>query len=361
LWRLWPKKCVELGAGYHLLRGIAMKFTVYFSSTGFGLRKDALILSDAFKHFGYEVDIVEMPVGARRFGGLRGLLMKVLKAFNVLFFYKAVQTALWPKSSAIGIHLESIFYEKLYRAEKHILIPNQEWFEVSHLALLPYIKVVWTKSKFAQEIFTQYKRPIFYISFCSIIAEVEPGVTKQRDYFFARTGNSWYRGAHNLIKVWSLHPEWPPLKLVIDPSVRPAEKPENIEYLDVFPRSEDFVRFASSSLFHIYATETEGFGHSILEAMGYGAVVLVTDAPPMNEIANDSCAVMLQAQYSGQKSIAPRFSVVPSALEDAVEKVLAMDAESIARLTVAGQQRALNFKKEFYEYLAAAIKNIDEK
>lgn len=335
-----------------------MKFTIYYSKTGFGLRKDALILCDAFKHFGHEADIVEMPASKVRFGGISGLFLKILKAFNVLFFYRSIQDILFRKKRSVGIHLESIFYEKLYRAEHHILIPNQEWFEVSHVALLPYLKAVWVKSIFAQEIFAQYKCPVKYIAFCSTVAEFDVAGVKERNYFFARTGMSWYRGAHNLINVWARHPEWPPLKLVIHPSVRPAVKPDNVEFLDIFPRNEDFVRFASQSLFHIYATEAEGFGHSILEAMGYGAVVLVTDAPPMNEIANESCGLMLQAEYAGQKSIAPRFSVVPSALESVVEKALAMNDESIATLTRAAQQRVLYFKQEFYANLDAAINNL---
>ena len=263
-----------------------------------------------------------------------------------------------PKPASVGIHLESIFYEKLFLAEQHILIPNQEWFEVSHIPLLIYMRAVWVKSLFAQEIFAQYKPPVQYISFFSIVAEFDAKTIKRRDYFFSRTGMSRYRDAHNLINVWAHHPEWPPLKIVIDPSVRPAVKPDNVEFLDIFPRHEDFVSFASGSLFHIYATETEGFGHSILEAMGYGALVMVTDAPPMNEIANENCALMLTAEYSGQKSIAPRFAVKPSALEQAVEKALMMSDEEIAAITTAAQQRVLDFKQAFYAHLEKAISNL---
>lgn len=335
-----------------------MKFTIYFAKTGFGLRKDALILCDAITHYGHEATVVEMPSSEVRFGGVRGLFLKALKTFNVLFFYKAVQAVLLPKPTRIGIHLESIFYEKLFLAEQHILIPNQEWFEVSHIPLLTYMKAVWVKSLFAKEIFAQYKPPVEYISFCSIVAEFDATTVKRRDYFFSRTGMSRYRGAHNLINVWARHPEWPPLKIVIDPSVRPAVKPDNVEFLDIFPRHEDFVSFASGSLFHLYATETEGFGHSILEAMGYGALVMVTDAPPMNEIANNDCALMLAAEYSGQKSIAPRFAVQPSALEQAVEKALAMRDDEIVAITTAAQQRVLDFKQSFYRHLENAINSL---
>lgn len=335
-----------------------MKFRIYFSKTGFGLRKDARILSDALTHFGYQAEIVEMPSSEVRFGGVRGMLIKILKAFNVLFFYRAIQDILFREKNTVGIHLESIFYENLYRSEHHILIPNQEWFEVSHIQLLPYIKEVWVKTKFAQEIYEQYKRPVRYIGFCSVLENYDAGVTKRKDYFFSRTGMSEYRGAKNIIDVWSRHPEWPPLKIVIHPSKRPLVKPDNVEFLDIFPRVEDFVQFASSSLFHIYATETEGFGHSILEAMGYGSVVMVTDAPPMNEIANESCALMLTAEYSGQKSIAPRFAVVPSALEIAVEKAISMDEESINRISSAAQQRMQDFKQDFYTSLDDAVKNL---
>ncbi|HSC66134.1 MAG TPA: glycosyltransferase [Cellvibrio sp.] len=334
-----------------------MKFRIYFSKTGFGLRKDARIICDALKHFGYEAEIVEMPASEVRFGGFRGLCVNMLKAFNVLFFYKAVQNLFFRNKDTMGIHLESIFYEKLYLPEHHVVIPNQEWFEVSHIALLPYIKEVWVKTKFAQGIFAQYKRPVRYIAFCSVLEEYDASVIKRRDYFFSRTGMSEYRGAENLINVWARHPEWPPLKLVIHPSRRPATKPGNVEFLDIFPRVEDFVRFASSSLFHIYATETEGFGHSILEAMGYGSVVMVTDAPPMNEIATDQCAILLGAAYSGQKSIAPRFAVVPSALEEAVESAMQLDEESITKFSDAARQRFLDFKEEFYSNLEKAVKS----
>jgi glycosyltransferase involved in cell wall biosynthesis len=335
-----------------------MKFRIYFSKTGLGLRKDARILRNALAHFGYEVDIVEMPSSEVRFGGARGALIKMLKAFNVLFFYRTIQDIFFRDKTTVGIHLESIFYENLYRAEHHILIPNQEWFEVSHIALLPYIKEVWVKTTFAEGVFAQYKRPVRYIGFCSVLEDYDTTAVKRRDYFFSRTGMSEYRGAENLINVWARHPEWPPLKLVIHPSRRPPIKPDNVEFLDIFPRVEDFVQFAASSLFHIYATETEGFGHSILEAMGYGSVVMVTDAPPMNEIANESCALMLTATYSGQKSIAPRFAVVPSALELAVEKAMQMDEESITIMCKSAQQRMQDFKQEFYISFNSAIKNL---
>lgn len=335
-----------------------MKFRIYFSKTGFGLRKDARILRDALIHLGCEADIVEIPPSEVRFGGVRGMLIKILKAFNVLFFYKTIQDILFREKNTIGLHLESIFYENLYRAEHHILIPNQEWFEISHIALLPYIKEVWVKTKFAQGIYEQYKRPVQYIGFCSMLEEYDATAVKRRDYFFSRTGMSEYRGADNIINVWAHHPEWPPLKLVIHPSRRPLVKPDNVEFLDIFPRVEDFVQFASSSLFHIYATETEGFGHSILEAMGYGSVIMVTDAPPMNEIANESCALMLTAEYCGQKSIAPRFSVVPSALVMAVERAMQMDEESVTNMGKAARQRMQDFKQEFYSSLNNAIKNL---
>lgn len=335
-----------------------MKFRIYYSKTGFGLRKDARILSEAFKHFGYESEIVEMPSSETRFSGVRGLLLGILKVFNLLFFYKAIQNILVRQKMTVGIHLESIFYENLYRAEHHILVPNQEWFEVSHIGLLPYIKEVWVKTTFAEGIFAQYKRPVQYIGFCSMLEEYDATAPKRRDYFFSRTGISAYRGAENLINVWARHPEWPPLKLIIHPSRRPSIKPPNVQFLDIFSRAEDFVQLASSSLFHIYATETEGFGHSILEAMGYGSVVMVTDAPPMNEIANESCALMLRAEYSGQKGIAPRFSVIPSALEIAVEKAMSLDEDAIKKLCAASQQRMIDFKQEFYSSLDKVLKNL---
>lgn len=335
-----------------------MNFYIYYSRAGLGLAKDAKILEEALLLLGHKVIVNEVPLLNKTFTGrFFETLVKILMHCGILFFYRKLQRLLLGKPDIVSIHLEKIFYWRLFSHRKQILIPNQEWFNPRYFPLLYCIDHVWTKTWFAKDIFSEFKSKVDRIGFCSNV-DSHYRIEKSANYFFSRVGLSRFRGADKLVEVWRLHPEWPILKLVIDVSCRPESPPQNVEYIDIFSSAEEYTACASSALFHIYATETEGFGHSIVEAMGYGSVVLVTDAPPMNEIANSECALLIGASYSGQKWFSPRFSVEVSALESAVECALQLSAEKIQQLTGNAQLRPTALKQDFYNNLAIAIKKL---
>lgn len=335
-----------------------MNFKIYYSRAGFGLVKDAKILKDALMFLGYDAEIIELPTAKHGFlGRITAAIASFSKIIGFLFFYRRLQRFFLGKPKHVSIHLEKIFYGKLFLHRQQILIPNQEWFGSAFFELLKYIDNVWVKTGFAEGIFKQFRPTVNYIGFCSAI-DSNVICEKNGDHFFSRVGMSHFRGAERLVEVWRNHPEWPLLKMVIDSSCRPANPPANVEYLDIFSRAEDYVALASSSLFHIYASEAEGFGHSIVEAMGYGAVVLVTDAPPMNEVVDADCALLIAATYSGQKLFSPRFLVNASAVENTIETVMKMDTARIQQLIENARRRPAILKERFYNNLAMVIKKL---
>lgn len=335
-----------------------MKFTIYYSRSGFGLAKDARILRDTLSTLGYSAEICELALGGKsRFDDLTKKCFQFLRIIGVLFFYRKLQRALLGNPENVSVYLEKIFYPKLFRHQKHIFIPNQEWFSPNDFSLLDFIDIVWTKTEFAKKVFVEFKKQTYFVGFTSA-TEAVASMPKARNYFFSRIGKGQFRGAQLLVDVWRRHPEWPPLKLVIDPSRCPDNPPANVEYISSFPREADFILLSQSSLFHIYATETEGFGHSINEALSYGSVVLVTNAPPMNEIAQPQCAILLDAEYSGQKYFSPRFAVKETALEAAVYDVLAMDEQEIARISQNAIARSRELQQCFLHTLDQQVKRI---
>lgn len=335
-----------------------MNFNIYYSRAGLGLRKDAKILEEALLLLGHKVNVNEIPLVSKSFfGKFLERFVSILIHCGILLFCRKLQRVLFGKPEIVSIHLEKIFSWKLFLHRQQILLPNQEWFGPRYFSFLKYIDHVWTKSDFAKDIFLEFKSKVENIGFCSNVSDNHKTV-KTTDYFFSRVGLSRFRGASKLVDAWRLHPEWPLLKLVIDISCRPENPPANVEYLNVFSSTKEYISCASSALFHIYATETEGFGHSIVEAMGYGSVVLVTDAPPMNEIANSDCALLIDASYSGQKWFAPRFSVNLPALELAVNSALRLNAGEIKQLTERAKLRLEELRNDFYNNLAAAIKKL---
>ena len=336
-----------------------LKFKVYFIANGHGLRKDAELLREMLVALGYSCEIEESPGEAdSSYYGKKAFYL-FAKKINLLHFYKKIiNRLLFSSEKTYSFHLEDIFFPALFRREHHVLIPNQEWFRSGNFELMQYISHVWCKTRLAESIFGQFHHKTSYIGFYSGINPDLRDGEKYRDYFYTRVGSGRFRGAQILVDVWRKNPVWPNLKMVISPHLRPIHPPANVEFIDPFVDADESYQLASSSLFHIYMTETEGFGHSIVEAMGYGALVIVTDAPPMNEITNSRSVLGVRAEYAGQKMLSPRFRALPHSIEESVEKVLAMSDNEKNEITQNARARFCELERQFTTNLALAIERL---
>jgi len=336
-----------------------MQIEICFSKSGFGLSRDAQILKQTMRHIGLDPHIE--PVKSKSsYSSLEKLLIFFLRASNALYFFRSLLRAFnLIQKNSLTVHLENISYLKLFSRGIHVLIPNQEWYDPYRLDLLRYVTSVWCKTHLAETIFDELGCRTQYLGFRS---EVDDNLTKlalDSSFFFSRTGMSANRGAESLIETWRKNPSWPTLKLVIHHSRRPEVKPHNVEYLDIFESKLEYDRMASCSLFHIYLTETEGFGHSIVEALGYGAIVIALDAPPMNEILNHECALLVKGRYLGQKRLSPRFGADIESLELTIKKALTLGENDIKELSNNAKARYATLSGSFTERLQSVLHELN--
>ena len=123
-------------------------------------------------------------------------------------------------------------------------------------------------------------------------------------------------------------PEWPLLTVIQRaPLNLPPTMPANLrlitEYLD-----DDALRVLQNRhAFHLCPSETEGFGHHLVEGMSVGAITLTTDAPPMNEMVAADCGVLVASGHTGTQRLATTYFVDPISLEAGVERMLALGVE----------------------------------
>lgn len=280
---------------------------------GFGLSRNLTLLHHALVEAGCEVTVS----GIRR-GALRKMLHPLKLRTGTLARYLAGRDA---QRWDVNLMLERMRPEYLATARHNVLMPHPEWFDERDRPWLGRVDRVFALTHHAVPIFESLGLKVSYTGFTSE-DRLDASVLRERK-FFHLAGRSSNKGTDTLLATWREHPEWPCLTVLQSPRVSrtPVAAP-NIEHrVDYIPDNE-LKRIQNAHRFHLCPSETEGFGHYLVEAMGIGAVVVTLDAPPMNEMVTPERGALLPYSRSGTQSLATTFFYEETALEKVVEQLL---------------------------------------
>lgn len=298
-------------------------------NNGVGLTRDLALLERALSATGHEVAVTAIGRGKLRKWfrpALVGARTRLRRAFGR------------PPEHDVNLMLEHVRAEDMASARATLFIPNPEWCQPVDVALLPRLDGVLAKTRHAEAIFRERGVATAFIGFTSE-DRLDAAVRRERA-FFHLAGRSSNKGTDALIALWRRHPEWPTLTVVQSPrTARPLDPaPPNvvhrIDYLD----DAELRRLQNSCRFHVCCSETEGFGHYLVEAMSVGAVVLTTDAEPMNELVDASRGLPVPYARTGRQQLATTYFVDIEALERQVVAVLAMDEAALDALGAAARR-----------------------
>jgi glycosyltransferase involved in cell wall biosynthesis len=183
----------------------------------------------------------------------------------------------------------------------------------------------------------------------------DPQVPRTRG-FFHLAGRSGAKRTQLVLDAWAHHPEWPTLTVIQHPRVaghRPAAANivHRIDYVD----DQELRRLQNENLFHLCPSETEGFGHYLMEALSAGAVTLTTDAEPMNELVTEARGLLIPFAKTLPQRLATRYLIDEVGLEAAVERALAMTDEELALRSQAARDFYLRNDAEFRQRLVMAV------
>lgn len=310
-----------------------MKIAIVYKGSGPGIEQDVRVIEAALSDR-YSVDKVVAPSFDPVQYILQGPFRRLKRLAYTVFtgFFYALSLIKKPKYD-LAIYIESCRPWYLWMGRKNILIPNQEWYFPELTCCLKGFDALWCKTYDAKGIFSKYHNNVSYMGFGSIVDKDRRQDKKNKNLILHRAGNSLIRGSATLIKVWSQHPEWPLLSVILSPNLRSLvwnkSLPSNVCYLDGCWNDSEFAELLASARIHIHPTEAEGYGLTISEALGYGCVLIVTNAPPMNELVTSSRGYLVEAVASKKFNLATTYSVVEASLAKTIALVLAEPPSSL--------------------------------
>jgi glycosyltransferase involved in cell wall biosynthesis len=290
----------------------------------YGLMYDARILQEVLEQSGFEVRFIN----ADFFSG-RNFWQRVWGRIGPVLLGCAYFLRLRPRAD-LNIFLEWLPRQMFYAAPRHVLIPNQEWYEEEDRYLLPRFELVICKTRAAEEIFSRAGARAAFSGFTSLDRRVSPAPTQAREFLMV-TGKV-LGVAGRVLELWARHPEWPQLTLSSRFIPPDADLP-NVRLIRDYIPAEEIFRLQNETLFHLCVTPAEGFGHKMVEGMSCGAVVLAVDAPPMNEVAQPGRSLLVKWNRSNPLRLGTEYHFDEVDLERAIEHALRLKPEEIAALS----------------------------
>lgn len=284
-------------------------------ANGAGLSRDLELLQGMLEDSGFDVHRKALPHQSR-FG----------------FQLARWQRSMKPRRAAnpaydINVMLERVYPEYFDQARYNVLVPNPEWLKARWLPCLSQFDLVLAKTHYAAKIFQQLDCKTAWTGFTSP-DRLDDTIPKTA-LFLHVPGRSNTKGTAHLLALWARHPEWPTLTVVWrSKRVRKLVLPANVVLLANYVEDGTLRKLQNQHRFHLCPSQTEGYGHSLVEAMSTGAVVITNDAPPMNELVSAERGLLVDAVDCGTQELATLYDFVDSAMESVIQTCIHMTPET---------------------------------
>jgi glycosyltransferase involved in cell wall biosynthesis len=102
----------------------------------------------------------------------------------------------------------------------------------------------------------------------------------------------------------------------------------------------------------------EGFGHTLMEGMSCGAVILTTDAPPMDELVSAEEGFLVPYDGTSPMGAGIRYMVDEPRLVDALDSMWRVDRNVLGRMRAAARAKYDSTRASFHARLAQVLREL---
>jgi Glycosyl transferases group 1 len=285
------------------------------------------------------------------------ILSRALSEAGIYTKFKLASVAPSRRDAAdINIFLEVLNPAWYRAAKKNILIPNQEWFFNKWVLEFAHLDAVFCKTHCGVDIFSKLGANAIYSGFTSR-DRFNPHYEKDFEKALHLAGKSPFKGTDCVLKVWSARPDFPTLFLCRHPLIFSSRLQfPNVKDLKAVLTEESVTRLMNTCGLHLCVSEVEGFGHYIWEALSCGAIVVTTDAPPMNEAIPDTVGFKVSWKERCPVRLGTRFLANPRNLECVVSKILSLSERERQTISQLCRNHFLNNDRMFRARIINLVK-----
>ena len=319
-------------------------------SNGVGLTRHIKILADALRAEGYDVQVT--PTGSRHSRQRKSVLARWVRAIRPRLRAKR------QPHFEINVMLEHVWAQFAGQASYNVVVPSPEFFDQHDVNTLPLVDKIWATTREAERIFSQLGCSVSFIGFDSEDRRDQPDrphePREREKIFFHLAGSSPLKGTTRLLEIWSRHPQWPLLN-VVGRVAAPRVPAPNVRIYAGYMENTELQALQNRSAIHICTSETEAWGHYLVEGLGVGALVVTLDAPPMNELVAHERGLLLSCHAGRRQKLAQCYRFDEVALVDAVQQILEMPEHELAAIGERARAWFLNNKNGFNARVHAAL------
>ncbi|MGH6727176.1 MAG: glycosyltransferase [Pseudolabrys sp.] len=251
-----------------------------------------------------------------------------------------------------------IFFERmvdhpnLTAARHRILIPNPERLMPHIVDAASCLTEMWHKTHVSVAPLAKALPNLrhTYIGFTS--ADFS-GNKPDFNRFIHFKGSSPQKQTEIVMAAWRIHPEWPELN--VQSYVRDSaflDFPEWLRWRNIRMKycllpPDQYRSEVTRAGVHLCPSSVEGFGHYINEARSMGALIVTTNAAPMNELVDNTCGVLVTPVRTEPQNFAVRHIIDVAGFEKAIQTVLDMSFEQRKALGAEARRRYLTDHDQF--------------
>jgi len=242
------------------------------------------------------------------------------------------------------------------------IAPNSEWWRKEWDQFIPKFDLIICKTRDCFNLWRKRSEKCVYTSFESRDL-YDPTVPRKKE-FLHMAGGSVNKGSKAVLTAWKNYRIPYPLTVVganlgcgrdllVQPNVR------------IIHRLPDIRRTMNEHLFHILPSRYEGWGHVLHEGLGCGAVMLTTDASPMNEAAGLSKELLIPVEHTSHlrvpnyppagESMTLMHDVSPASVWKAVQDTWCLTPDQITDISKNARASFLQERDNFRNILGTLL------